>query len=96
MAPDADATEIGPRTRAVDTESRRARVAPLLAAGLTMRQIAAETGIPLGAVHRAKRQIEKARAGQQAVEPLEPPPSVLMQRVVNGVPGSASAYHHRV
>jgi len=86
MGPDADTTaETAQGTRTVATESRRAKVAPLLAAGLTMRQIAVETGIPLGAVHRAKRQIEKARAGQQAVEPLEPPPSVLMQRVVNGV-----------
>ena len=85
MGPNANTTETAPGTRAAATESRRAKVAPLLAAGLTMREIAVETGIPLGAVHRAKRQIEKARTGQQAAVPLEPPPSVLMQRVIDGV-----------
>ena len=42
--------------------SRRAKVAPLLAAGLSVRAIAAETNIPVGAVHRAKRQLEKTVA----------------------------------
>jgi hypothetical protein len=48
-----------------------------------MRAISAETGIPVGAVHRAKRQIEKARAREAPLE--EPPPSVLVKRVANGV-----------
>ena len=43
-------------------QARRAKVAPLLATGRSIRAISAETGIPLGAVHRAKRQIEKAIA----------------------------------
>jgi DNA-binding NarL/FixJ family response regulator len=49
-------------------EARRARVAPLLAAGMTVREISAETNIPVGAVHRAKRQLEKivAQGGQNA------------------------------
>jgi hypothetical protein len=62
--------------------------ARLLAAGLSVRAISAETGIPVGAVHRAKRQIEKAmagKAGQQATVPLEPPPSVLVQRFIDGI-----------
>jgi uncharacterized protein YerC len=47
---------------------RRAKVAPLLAAGLSVRAISAETGISVGAVHRAKRQLEKtvAQGKQQA------------------------------
>ena len=64
-------------------DGRQARVAPLLAAGLTIRAISAETGIPVGAVHRAKRQIEKARTRQPPHD--EPSPSLLTQRVVNGV-----------
>lgn len=49
-------------------DSRRAKVAPLLAAGMSVRAISAETGIPVGAVHRAMRQLEKsvARGGQKA------------------------------
>jgi hypothetical protein len=39
-------------------DGRLAKVAPLLAVGLTIRAISAETGIPVGAVHRAKRQID--------------------------------------
>jgi hypothetical protein len=38
---------------------RRAKVAPLLAVGMSVRVISAETGIPVGAVHRAKRRLEK-------------------------------------
>jgi uncharacterized protein YerC len=45
-------------------DTRRAKVAPLLAAGLSVRAISAETGIPVGAVHRAKRQLEKYRKSQ--------------------------------
>jgi hypothetical protein len=83
-----DTTEAPIQTCAADADGRRAKIAPLLAAGLNIRAISAETGIPVGAVHRAKRQIEKAmagKAGQQAVVPLEPPPSLLVQRVVDGV-----------
>ena len=40
-------------------DTRRAKIAPLLAAGMSVRAISAETGIPVGAVHRAKRQLEK-------------------------------------
>jgi hypothetical protein len=48
--------------------TRRAKVAPLLAAGLSVRAIAAQTGIPVGAVHRAKRRLEKiaTQGGQKA------------------------------
>jgi hypothetical protein len=48
--------------------TRRAKVAPLLAAGLSIRAISAETRIPVGAVHRAKRQLEKivAQGGEKA------------------------------
>jgi hypothetical protein len=55
-------------------------VAPLLAAGLSVRAIAATTGIPVGAVHRAKRHIEKA--GQAAA----PPSSYVTQQAIDGVP----------
>jgi hypothetical protein len=68
---------------AASIDGRQARVAPLLAAGLTIRAIAAETGIPVGAVHRAKRQIEKATTKHAPHD--EPPPSLLTQRVVSGV-----------
>jgi hypothetical protein len=63
-------------------DGRQAKVAPLLAVGLPIRAISAETGIPVGAVHRAKRQIEKARARKAPLD--EPPPSLLVERVVNG------------
>ena len=52
-------------SEARDTQdSRRAKVAPLLAAVLSIRAISVETGIPIGAVHRAKRQLEKILAQQ--------------------------------
>jgi hypothetical protein len=49
-------------------DTRRAKIAPLLAAGLSVRAISTETGIPVGAVHRAKRRLEKivARGGRKA------------------------------
>ena len=50
-----------PRARDIK-HTRRAKVAPLLAAGLSVRAISAETGISVGAVHRAKQQLEKAVA----------------------------------
>jgi hypothetical protein len=77
-----DATEAASGA-AAGRDDRRGKVAPLLAAGLTVRAISAETGIPIGAVHRAKRQIEKARTRQPPSD--EPPPSLLTQRVVNGI-----------
>jgi hypothetical protein len=79
-----------PAPRARDIEhSRRARVAPLLAAGLSVRAISAETGISVGAVHRAKRQLEKtvAQGKQQAAAvSLELPTSYLVKQDVGGVP----------
>jgi hypothetical protein len=75
----------GPRNA---QDSRRAKVAPLLAAGLSVRAISAETGIPVGAVHRAKRQLEKtvAQGGQKAAAiPLEPPLSCVVKQDINGV-----------
>jgi hypothetical protein len=70
-------------------DTRRAKVAPLLAAGLNVRAISAETSIPIGAVHRAKRQIEKMvtqQAGQKAAAiSFEPPPSHLVKQDINGV-----------
>jgi hypothetical protein len=80
-------------------QARRAKVAPLLATGRSMRAISAETGIPVGAVHRAKRQIEKAKAREAPLD--EPPQSVLVERVVNGVRQdfrriTLTVYEHRV
>ncbi len=70
-------------------DTRRAKVAPLLAAGMTVREISAETNIPVGAVHRAKRQIEKMvaqQAGQKAAAiSLELPLSYLVKQDINGV-----------
>jgi hypothetical protein len=77
-----------PRARNIE-HSRRAKVAPLLAAGLTVRAIAAETGIPVGAVHRAKRQLEKIVAqGKQkaAAISLQLPVSYGVQQDIKGVP----------
>jgi hypothetical protein len=78
------------KTRPVDRGGRRSKVAPLLAAGMTIRSISTQTGIPLGAVHRAKRQIEKMVAkragGSVAAISLEPPPSYVVSRNINGVP----------
>jgi hypothetical protein len=49
-----------PNTRRIE------QIAPLVATGLSVRQIAAETGIPISSVFRAKRQLEKARAAEQS------------------------------
>ena len=68
---------------------RRAKVAPLLAAGLSVRAISAETGISVGAVHRAKRQLEKtvAQGKQQAAAvSLKLPTSYLVKQDIGGVP----------
>jgi len=67
---------------------RRAKVAPLLAAGLSVRAISAETGIPVGAVHRAKRQLEKTvaqGAEKAAAISRQLPTSYLVKQNVGGV-----------
>jgi hypothetical protein len=76
-------------SEAPDTQdSRRAKVAPLLAAGMSVRATSAATGIPAGAVHRAKRQIEKM-AAQQAEQRLLPFLSaaieLMVKQDINGV-----------
>ena len=75
--------------RACDIEhSRRAKVAPLLAAGLSIRAISAETGISVGAVHRAKRHLEKIVAqGEQkaAAVSLQLPTSYVVKQDFAGV-----------
>jgi hypothetical protein len=70
-------------------DARRSKVAPLLAAGLSIRAISAETGIPVGAVHRAKRQLEKdvARGRQNAAAIAQQlPTSYVVKQDVGGVP----------
>jgi Homeodomain-like domain len=69
-------------------DTRRAKVAPLLAAGLSVRAIAAQTGIPVGAVHRAKRRLEKivAQGGQKATANSQQlPTSYVVKQDINGV-----------
>ena len=76
--------------RARDTEhTRRAKVAPLLAAGMSVRAISAETGIPVGAVHRAKGHLQKtvAQGKQQApAVSLKMPTSYVVKQNIGGVP----------
>jgi hypothetical protein len=77
-----------PRARDIE-HTRRAKVAPLLAAGMSVRAIAAETRISVGAVHRAKQQLEKAVAqGKQQAAAIaqQLPASYLMKQDVGGVP----------
>ena len=69
-------------------DTRRAKVAPLLAAGLSVRAISAETGIPVGAVHRAKRHLEKivAQGGPKAVAiSRQLPTSYVVKQDIDGV-----------
>jgi hypothetical protein len=69
-------------------DARRGKVAPLLAAGLSVRAIAAETGIPIGSVHRAKRHLEKdvAQGRQNAAAIAQQlPTSYVVKQEVNGV-----------
>lgn len=69
-------------------DTRRTQIAPLLAAGLSVRAISAETGIPIGAVHRAKRHLEKIVAQgkhQAAGVSLKLPTSYLVKQTINGV-----------
>jgi hypothetical protein len=71
----------------VKQDTGRAKVAPLLAAGMSVRAISADTGIPVGAVHRAKRQLEKtmAQGGQKAAAiSRQLPTSYVVGQEVNG------------
>ena len=76
--------------RARDIEhTRRAKVAPLLAAGLSVRAISAETGISVGAVHRAKTQLEKGLTqGREKATAIaqQLPTSYVVKRDIGGVP----------
>jgi hypothetical protein len=77
-----------PRGRDIE-HTRRAKVAPLLAAGLSVRAISAQTGIPGGAVHRAKRRLEKDLAqGRQKAATIaqQLPTSYLVKQDIGGVP----------
>jgi hypothetical protein len=68
---------------------RRIKVAPLLAAGLSVRAISTATGIPVGAVHRAKRQLEKeaAQGRQKAIAMAQQlPTSYVVKQDIGGVP----------
>jgi hypothetical protein len=60
----------------------------LLAAGLSVRAISAETGIPAGAVHRAKLRLEKivAKGGQKAAAISQQlPTSYVVKQDIEGV-----------
>jgi hypothetical protein len=75
-------------SEARDTQdSRRAKVAPLLAAVLSIRAISVETGIPIGAVHRAKRQLEKilAQQAEQKNAAISFEAICVMKQNINGV-----------
>jgi len=70
-------------------DARRIQIAPFLAAGLSVRAISTETGIPVGAVHRAKRQLEKdvAKGPQNATAIAQQlPTSYVVRQDVGGVP----------
>jgi len=75
-----------PRARYVG-HSRRARVAPLLA-GLSVRAISAETDISVGAVHCAKRHLEKdaAQGREKAAAIAQHANSYVVKRDIGGVP----------
>ena len=73
----------------VKQDARRAQVAPLLAAGMSVRAISAETGIPVGAVHRAKRHLERdVSRGQEKATAIaqQLPTSYVVKQDVGGVP----------
>jgi hypothetical protein len=77
-----------PRARDIE-HTRRAKVAPLLAAGLSLRAISAETGIPVGAIHRVKRQLEKDVAtGLQNATAIaqQLPTSYVVKQEIGDVP----------
>jgi hypothetical protein len=83
---------------------RRAQIAPLLAAGLSVRAIAAKTGIPVGAVHRANRHLEKvvAQGGQKVIAgSRQLPTSYVVKQDIGGVPQdvrrlTVAVYEHAV
>jgi hypothetical protein len=85
----ADTTRFAASEARKSQNTRRAKVAPLLVVGMSVRPISAETGIPIGAVHRAKRQLEKMvaqRAGQKtAAYSFQLPTSYLVKQDINGV-----------
>ena len=77
-----------PRARNIE-HIRRAKVAPLLAVGMSVRAISAETGIPVGAVHRAKRHLEKTVAqGREEATAIsrQLPTSYVVKQNIGGVP----------
>jgi hypothetical protein len=83
-----DGSQATPRKRNA-RDARRSKVAPLLAAALSVRAISAETGIPVGAVHRAKRQLEKVVAqGRQNAAAIaqQLPTSYVVKQDIGGVP----------
>ena len=71
---------------------------------MSVRAIATETGIPVGAVHRAKRHLEKTveqGEHQAAAVSLKLPTSYLVKQYVGGVPHdvrhlTVSVYEHAV
>jgi len=85
----ADTTRFAASEARKAQDTRRAKVAPLLAAGMSLRAISAETGIPIGAVHRAKRQLEKMVAQQVGQKTaaifFQLPRSYLVKQDINGV-----------
>jgi len=91
-----DTSQATPGTRNA-RDARRSNVAPLLAARLSVRAISAETGIPVGAVHRAKRQLEKDVAqGRQhaaAIAQQLPTSYVVKQEALGLCPLQAVAGH---
>ena len=84
-----DINHFTPSGRRSNQDTRRAQVAPLLAAGMSVRAIAAATGISVGAVHRAKRHLEKAVAQSEqhaAAVSFKLPTSYLVKQNIGGVP----------
>ena len=83
----ADTTRFAASEARKAQDTRRAKVAPLLAAGMNMRAISAETGISVGAVHRAKRQLEKDLAqGRQNAAAIahQLPTSYVVKQEIGG------------
>ena len=82
-------SQFGASERRRHEDTRRTTIAPLLAAGMSIRAISAKTGIPVGAVHRMKRQLEKSVAqGKRhaASVALKLPTSFVVKQEVGGVP----------
>jgi hypothetical protein len=65
--------------------TRRARIAPLLAAGMSVRAIAAETGIPVGAVHQLEKGVAQGRQNATAIA-QQLPTSYAVKQNVGGIP----------